>query len=58
MAAAERAGLDWANFQETDNTCKPHPPAKPLVAEVEQDVEDSFRSFGRGFTVLETEVVR
>lgn len=29
--AAESAGLKWADFKLTDNSCKPHPPKKDLV---------------------------
>jgi hypothetical protein len=30
-AACDRAGLKWTDFQMTDNTCKPHPPAKSIL---------------------------
>ena len=32
--AAQRAGLNWKDFQLTDNSCKPHPPAKSLLEKV------------------------
>lgn len=38
-AAAERAGLKWSEFKLTDNTCKPHPPAKSLIQELEEGAE-------------------
>jgi hypothetical protein len=33
-AACDRAGLKWTDFQMTDNTCKPHPPAKSILEKV------------------------
>lgn len=33
-AAATKAGLKWTDFQMTDNTCKPHPPAKSILEKV------------------------
>lgn len=33
-AAASKAGLKWTDFQMTDNTCKPHPPAKGILEKV------------------------
>eukprot|EP00877_Chromochloris_zofingiensis_P001790 jgi/Chrzof1/11611/Cz06g02070.t1 len=60
--AAESAGLKWADFKLTDNSCKPHPPKKDLVKavedEVERDIENSLVSFGRGFTVVENNLER
>lgn len=34
QAACDRAGLKWTDFQMTDNTCKPHPPAKSILEKV------------------------
>ena len=33
-AAANKAGLKWTDFQMTDNSCKPHPPAKTILEKV------------------------
>ncbi len=44
----------WNDFKETDNSCKPHPPNAIQV--VEEDVESSLTSFGKGFTVLKNSV--
>jgi hypothetical protein len=30
-AAVEKVGFKWSDFTVTDNSCKPHPPAKSLV---------------------------
>jgi hypothetical protein len=30
-AAVEKVGFTWKDFTVTDNSCKPHPPAKSLV---------------------------
>ena len=38
-AAAERAGLRWADFRLTDNSCPPHPPPRSLVAQLQREVE-------------------
>eukprot|EP01026_Neomeris_dumetosa_P052780 TRINITY_DN4690_c1_g2_i4.p1 TRINITY_DN4690_c1_g2~~TRINITY_DN4690_c1_g2_i4.p1 ORF type:complete len:196 (+),score=34.61 TRINITY_DN4690_c1_g2_i4:282-869(+) len=35
--AATSVGLDWDQFVITDNTCKPHPPPKSIVQEIEED---------------------
>jgi len=56
--AADSAGLDFRQFQLTDNSCRAHPPRRGLVDEVEGEIEDSLRSFGRGFTVLVDPVAR
>lgn len=58
--AAEKVGLDWDQFVVTDNRCGPHPPRRSLndeVKELEEGFEDNLKSFGRGFTVLEKELV-
>jgi violaxanthin de-epoxidase len=53
-AQAAAANMDWDDFTVTDNKCGPRPPAPPsLLAEVEGEVEDSLRSFGKGFTIVE-----
>ncbi|KAK9833291.1 hypothetical protein WJX81_003704 [Elliptochloris bilobata] len=74
-AAAQRAGLKWTDFQLTDNSCKPHPPAKSILdqagrleasvlgearkdaLQVEYALENDLTSFGKGFTVLEKNVL-
>lgn len=69
QAAAERAGLDWSKFIVTDNSCPPHPPERTLperlqvasvrrAAQVEYELGNDLRSFGRGFTVLERDLSR
>eukprot|EP00798_Chlamydomonas_sp_ICE-L_P010130 gene10129-8030_t len=65
-AAATAAGINWDDMKITDNTCGPHPPLpKGFVDVLRQDVltiedefEDTLKSFGRGFTVLEDEVLQ
>jgi violaxanthin de-epoxidase len=60
-AAAEGAGLNWADFKQTDNSCPPHPPRSPslttkAVQTLQADAQvlsGGLKSFGKGFTVLE-----
>ena len=67
QAQAEAAGLDWSQFQLTDNTCPPKAPPKGPLEELQEDlavaerfvetgVEPRLQSFGRGFTGLEREI--
>ena len=52
--AAQRAGLNWKDFQLTDNSCKPHPPAKSLLEKVRRrflfacSSEEVWRAFPLG----------
>jgi len=65
-AAAEGAGLDWADFKTSDNTCPPHPPRAPsltskAVQTLQADAQvlsGGLKSFGKGFTVLEQTIER
>ena len=38
-AAAEAGGLDWAKFQQTDNSCPLHPPLKAPLEELADDIQ-------------------
>lgn len=38
-AAVEAAGLDWAKFQRTDNSCPLHPPQKAPLEELADDIQ-------------------
>ena len=62
------AGLDWDKFTVTDNSCPTRPEVKGPLEELKEDfvlaerfvengVEPKLQSFGRGFTILEREVV-
>lgn len=65
-ALAQEVGLKWEDFTLTDNTCKAHTaPAgraffnplkgvQQLEASLQKEVEGDLKSFGRGFTVLES----
>jgi violaxanthin de-epoxidase len=66
--AAEAVGLKWEDFTLTDNTCPPHPPQVPfplsvfrkvqtLEAQFEKEMEKDLKSFGRGFTVVQSGVI-
>eukprot|EP00854_Cymbomonas_tetramitiformis_P001402 gene1402-2004_t len=76
-AAAERVGLNYDDFEATDNTCGPEPPLKVVVPtdldvladdiialekeainEVVAVEEEVLVSFSRGFTVLQSEIVK
>jgi violaxanthin de-epoxidase len=61
----QTVGLKWSDFKVTDNSCKPHPPpSNPLIAVerfaedelklLEGTLEEDLKSFGKGFTVLES----
>lgn len=61
---AEAAGIKWDDMILTDNTCPAHPPKKDVVTVIEEDIEavekgvenaiePSLQSFGKGFTILE-----
>lgn len=63
--ALGKIGQNWDDWKITDNTCKPHPPVTGLIqraekfAEYEFDslekvLENDLTSFGKGLTVLET----
>lgn len=41
--AAEAAGLDWAKFQLTDNSCPLHPPPKAPLEEIADDIQGAER---------------
>ena len=60
----QSVGLKWEDFTLTDNSCGPHPQLAPfpfnLVKQFQQweagfvrELEGDFKSFGRGFTILE-----
>ena len=44
--AAHRAGLNWKDFQLTDNSCKPHPPAKSILEKARPHVSFFCRQHG------------
>lgn len=63
--ALSKAGQNWGDWKVTDNTCKPHPPVTGLLANaerfletevtsVEKVLEQDLTSFGKGFSVFET----
>lgn len=66
--AAADVGLKWEDFTLTDNSCPAHPPQTPfplslfrklqtVEAQFENEVEKDLKSFGRGFTVVESGVL-
>lgn len=51
--AAEAAGVDWDKMKLTDNTCKPASESSNLSP----NFEGGLKSFGKGFTVVENEIL-
>jgi hypothetical protein len=63
-ARVQSVGLNWDDFTLTDNSCKPHPQrtrfpfnlfngVQQLEASLVKELESDFKSFGRGFTIIE-----
>ncbi|KAL3160389.1 hypothetical protein ABBQ32_010714 [Trebouxia sp. C0010 RCD-2024] len=66
--ALAKIGQKWEDWKVTDNSCKPHPPATNLLQSAERFAEYEFgglekvletdlKSFGKGFSVFEQNVV-
>eukprot|EP00775_Hariotina_reticulata_P013067 gene13067-13194_t len=52
-AAVEKVGLKWSDFTITDNSCKPHPPQKSLIQEIESEAEVLEKGLENRARVLE-----
>ncbi|WIA11647.1 hypothetical protein OEZ85_011750 [Tetradesmus obliquus] len=55
-AAVEKVGFKWSDFTVTDNSCKPHPPAKSLVQEIEDEAGVLEKGLEKEAGVLEKDL--